>query len=84
MLKGRECKNAVLNIFLNLIPFFFLFNESINGIIKFFLQKYNLWAKSSKPSSSRILSGTTAVTGVTQAELIALQEPGRVQQFFEE
>jgi len=36
------------------------------------------------PSSSRIVSGTPAVTGVTQAELIALQEPGRVQQFMEE
>lgn len=35
------------------------------------------------PSSPRIVSGTPAVTGVTQAELIALQEPGRAQQFME-
>lgn len=36
------------------------------------------------PSSPRIVSETPAVTGVIQAELIALQEPGRVQQLMQE
>lgn len=35
-------------------------------------------------SSPRIVSGTPAVTSVTQAELIALQEPRRLEQFMEE